>query len=192
MKYNGSLQILSQSKAELGKLKNIGDGDFLLSRVASEDVCACGLEDTSEKLASQFCSQNAVNIFVSELSDVCVRRLVQLLSVKWRCNSVWSKLNNHAIWTICSVSIDLIKVTRAEEEVRHVFERNNYYLRSIVADPELWHFHPYYDYSNKRTVELKVCLAEKNDAEYSIFDGIHRAIQMAWCGDNEISLCVPE
>jgi hypothetical protein len=59
-------------------------------------------------------------------------------------------------------------------------------LSRIIGDPELAQHDPYKSSGVGRSVEFPICMTVRINGRYRLFDGVHRAIQMARNGKQTI------
>ncbi len=178
---------------ELSKLRNKGDAENFLSKVKEDDLRRFKISTSVDELIKQFNSQDAIIEYINKLSNDELKLLSKLLSKEWRRNPIYDKLTRYFIWEEKEIPIDIIYVQQAEPippSLVNIFKKHNFKLLGITNDSELWEYKPYNsDFSKGRKVEFPLCLAEKIDeSKYIIFDGIHRAIQMARNGQQYINL----
>jgi len=178
-------------KAELGKLRDSGVAEEFLSFVPEETLTACGVARKREKFTEQFGSQASVNALIESLSDSCVLELTKFCD-RWRNNGVFKKLVAADTWLEVDAPTSEILLQQAEPELAHIFQRNEFELLKIVADPELLAHEPYRSRKPGETVSFSTCLAKSSKGRCRIFDGMHRAIQLARNGCGTISLCYSE
>ncbi len=166
---------------ELSKLKNIGDCEKFLKRAKVRDLKHLKISTNADELSKQFHNIDNIKKYLEKLSYYEIVPLTYILSKVWRKNSSYDKIINNTIWNEKEVPIENIYLQNAEYSVSHIFKENGYKLINIVNDKELWTHNPYNDYTSQRIIEYPICMAEEiDDSEYVIFDGIHRAIQMAY------------
>jgi len=176
-------------KSELRKLGNEGDANDLLGKVEKTKLAALGIPTDVCTLNNLFCSQKVVNDYVQGLADNTLRELTQLCS-EWRKNNVYDKLDNYFDWQEATVEVSRIFVQQAESHLAEIFKCDSGKLSSIVLNPELWRNRPYSEYRHGTIIEFPTCIAIRHDSDkYKLFDGIHRAIQMAYQGIKSINLC---
>lgn len=174
---------------ELSKLKNIGDCEKFLKRVKVRDLKHLKISINADELSKQFSDIKNIKKYLDELSYYELIPLTYMLSKLWRKNSVYDKIINNTIWNEKEVPIEYIYLQNAEHSTFHIFKENNYNLINIVNDKELWIHNPYNEYSPQQSIEYPICMAEEvNDSKYIIIDGIHRAIQMTYNGNEYIKL----
>jgi hypothetical protein len=148
----------------------------------------CDLSSRGPDIAERFSSQEKVNRFVQQLEREQVERLTEACS-SWRKNDVLSKLKAFSEWSEVQVAIDLIKVQEAEPDLAHLFKKNEFRLDIIARDQEILAAEPYRHYAAGNPVAFPICLALKSNEAYQVFDGIHRAIQLARNGHEHIDIC---
>lgn len=173
-------------KAELGKLADGSDAACFLKSVSPEVLEKCRLALDVAALTLQFALQESVNRFVDILPDCCLRDLTRACDRDWRKNGVFDKLSSCDVWDRVHAAVQLVDVQQAEPRLAHLFRRNDFHLVRVACDPELWTNKPYCDWEPGREVAFKTCLARSSSARYTLFDGVHRAIQMVRNGERTI------
>lgn len=177
---------------ELSKLGNKGDAGYFLSKVNEGNLRRFKISTLIDELIKQFNSKSAIKEYLNKLSKDELISLTELLS-KYRENAVYDILTRYSIWEEGEIPISYIYVTQAESKppnLVNIFKKHNFNLLDIKDDPELYKCEPYdSNFTKGRMVEFPLCLAKKiNGSKYIIFDGIHRAIQMARNGQRSITL----
>ena len=176
-------------KAELGKLKNKGDAESLLSQVSHNELGQLGLALSPEELVAQFLTQGMVDGFIDNMNEEQQVTLAALLSEKWRCNDVYQKLCSHNEWAEIEAGTADINISYAEKELHELWRQHDFNLVKIANDKRLREFEPYKHYATNAIITFKLCLAVKNpEGRYKIFDGVHRAIQMYFGGEHTFTL----
>jgi len=176
-------------KSELGKLRDRGVAEEFLGLLHRETLIECGIAIDGEQLTEQFGSQVDVNGFVEHLADTCLMELTKLYDDCWRTNGVFKKLSESEKWLEVDAPTSQILLQPAESELAYIFQRNEFELLKIVADPELLEHEPYRSRRPGEIVSFSTCLAKSSAGRYRIFDGMHRAIQLARNGSETIRLC---
>lgn len=97
-------------------------------------------------------------------------------------------------WSIRSVPLDELEVDQAEPtaELARAFAQHQYRLVDIASDPFILGQPPYCEHQPGEQVGLPIALAIPHPVRLRIFDGIHRAIQLARNGQSEIDVGAPE
>lgn len=178
---------------ELSKLKNEGDAKNFLSKAKARDLKRLNISITPDKLTEQFNTSNKITEYLYSLSYYQIVPLTKLLSKIWRKNKVYDNLINTHKWEEKDIPINNIYVSFTERSVEHIFKKNKFKLSNIVKDLSLWMYEPYSKLYKGREIEFPICLAKKiDDSTYMIFDGIHRAIQIAFNEQEYITLYYTE
>ena len=94
------------------------------------------------------------------------------------------------MWRLEHVPIDEVDLNEAEGCLKSLWRKHRSRLVPIVSDPCLWQVDPYAGWSQRRFIEHPELLAVPSGERILVFDGVHRAIQMAWDGAAELSLLV--
>ena len=175
-------------RGELGKLANLAEAECFLRHVSNQAIRQCRLPTSASDLATRLNSQEAVDKFVESLSDEDSNLLTKSCDIDWHENGVFEKLNKTRQWIEAEVPIDFIDVQQAEKHLRSLFERNHFRLTRLIKDPELAEHDPYKNSGVNQAVLFPVCMAMMRGRRYRLFDGIHRAIQMARYGKEAIPL----
>lgn len=173
---------------EFGKLRSMETAELFSREVDRSVLVDCDLCSRGREIAERFSSQEKVNRFVQQLDSKLVERLTEACS-SWRKNDVFSKLKAFSEWNEVQVAIDLIKVQQAEPDLAHLFKKNEFRLDIIARDQEILAAEPYRHYAAGNQVAFPICLALKSNEAYQVFDGIHRAIQLARNGHKNIDIC---
>ena len=176
-------------KSELGKLANKEDGSWFLGCISMDLLKASGMPIDLYQLVQAFASQEKVNSFVDALPDASVESLAKTCDRDWRKNGVYETLTGSSVWSEKAVSVGLIDVQQAEPNLRYIFERNNFQLKRIAADAELWTQEPYSQWDLNSAVGFPILLGRFKAGRYELFDGIHRAILLAQRGEEIIAVC---
>jgi hypothetical protein len=178
-------------RAELGKLRNLGDArQFLAKRRCPLD--AFGLPETDMELIAKLEGQAAVDAFVDGL-DLAAKRAMAQCCENWRGNSIARKLLGASSVSLRSVPVERLVVAAAESGYEYLFARNHWSLARVAADPELRRLKPYADFTPGILVAEPRCIAEParpGAGSYRIIDGIHRAIHLVWSSRESIDLCI--
>jgi len=154
--------------------------------MSPESLSASGMPDEPADLADAFSSQERVNSFVDSLPDEQLKAVTRSCDLDWRKNGVFEKLSRHSVWKEDRVPVDLIDVKQAERESAYIFERCQFQLKRIAADPDLWTKEPYGEWKLDAPIQFPTCLGEFKSGRCTLFDGIHRAILMAKRGEDVI------
>jgi hypothetical protein len=151
-----------------------------------------GLPIKPEEFSSSLGSHSSISVFLRERSSSEIERLSQILST-FRNNGVHGKITAHQVWkTVRNVPLANVYVYPAEPSLKDLFRRNSWKLLSIVGDHDLWISKPYNQWSREREVEYRICLADNlGNENFKVFDGVHRAIQLAWRAETGIDICCP-
>jgi hypothetical protein len=179
-------------RAELGKLLNLGDGRAFLA--ASGSLARFGLPGDPTGLAERFSSQHQVDEFVAGLTDDGLVPLTQMCE-QWRRNGVADILARSRLSKFTNVPPEQILLRPAETELRERFQSLGWRLVAIAADPLVLASDPYRNHAPGEMVAFPTCLAEPVPGavgEYSMIDGMHRALQLVRNGEPAIPLCVVE
>jgi hypothetical protein len=147
----------------------------------------CGVAPDAAGLTVEFASQEKVNGFVDALPDCCLRELTRICS-EWRKNNVLHELSSCDVWHDVDAPVELVDLRQAERQLAYLFQHNGFQLVRVTSDPRLWTNKPYCDWEPGREVALKTCLAKCLGGRYTIFDGVHRAIQMVRNGEGTIPI----
>ncbi len=175
-------------RSELGKLSNRSEADWFLRSVSHHVLEVCGLAKVATELTEAFRSQDKVDAFVANLTADQLMSLTKACDQDWRKNHVFDELNKARDWQRADIPIESIDVQQAETTLALLFERNNFQLSRLVADPELGQHDPYKSSAVGKLVEFPICLALRINDRYQLFDGIHRGIQMARNGKKMIQV----
>jgi len=180
--------------SELSKLKNEGDAIDFLSKLRNKDLERLHIHTELYKLMNQFKNKNEINNYLKTLNYYEIIPLTNLISKIWRKNAVYEFLINNSFINKEKIPVEYIYVLQAESNLKHLFKRNNYKLTDLVNDKKLWNHEPYKsNFTKGKEVEYPLLLAEKySETRYTIYDGIHRAIQMARNGQEYIDLYYTE
>jgi hypothetical protein len=174
-------------RAELAKLRNDGDARGFLDRGAC-DLAALDLPNTPAGLARVFVDQAAVDGFVDGLRDSEAVLLTEACG-RWRNNGVADALRGR-VADLVDVPTGDVYLRCAEPWYACVFERHHFRLVEIASDSDLLAGEPYSDHKPGDEVEMPICIAEPlPGGGYRLFDGMHRAIQLARNGEPTIPLC---
>lgn len=178
-------------RAELGKLKNVGDGREFIDRSGCR-LGDFGLVADPKWLAEKFTTQQSVDDYVETLD---ANDLVGLTSGcgQWRGNGIAKKLSVGQRVECWDVAVENIVLSPAERELEPVFSRLDWQLVAIASDPNVLAADAFRLRGTSETVAFRCCLANPVPARpgvYKVFDGMHRAIQMVRNGEAQIPLCV--
>lgn len=173
-------------RSELGKLSDLSEAESFLRSVSHDVLKTCGLTKVATKLIEALGSQENVDRFVARLGEDELTSLTKTCDHDWRKNHVYDKLVKARTWQEAEIPIDSIDVQQAEWELGSLFERNGFRLSRVIADPALATFEPYKSSHVGSVVEFPICMAIQVNRRYRLFDGIHRAIQMARNGSQTI------
>jgi hypothetical protein len=90
-------------------------------------------------------------------------------------------------WQTSNVNISNIYVGDINRQVNYYLERNNWLLKNIVEDNDIYHVD---EFKSQGPIDIKILsfIAKKNDYEYTIIDGMHRAIRSACDGKTRFKL----
>jgi len=171
-------------RAELGKLRGPGDAAAFLAR------SICRPAGSVAALAEMFATQARADDYVQGLSD---HELVELVDCceAWRGNGVAAKLRGGRLRGVSEVPISAILLRQAEPELGLAFARLGWRLDAIARAPEVLETDPYRRHDPLEPVIFRTCLSDPADGGfYRLFDGMHRAIQMARNGERAISVAV--
>lgn len=180
---------------ELSKLKSKDECEkFLLKvkekKIKERDLKLLKISTDLNNLTKQFNNPQSISNYLNQLSYYELTPLTYILSKLWRKNLVYDKIINNKIWEEKLIDIEDVYISKAESSIHSIFKKHNYKLTSISNDKSLWTHKPYNEYSFERKIEYPVCMAEEIENRYIIFDGIHRAIQMAYNNYGHIRLYV--
>jgi hypothetical protein len=178
-------------RAELGKLGNIDDSRDFLERSGCR-VEAFDLVGDADWLAGRFASQDRVDAFVAELSARALQDLTACCD-RWRKNGISTRLSPRQTPASIEVPVERILLSQAEPSLGPVFARYGGRLIAIAQDEEVLAADAYRSRRPGDEVDFRRCLASPEPGSpgmYRVFDGMHRAIQMARNGDARISVCV--
>lgn len=169
-------------RAELGKLRNLGDARCFLAR------SRCRPAPTAEAVVQMFATRRAVDEYVDSLDDAAVSVVAECCSM-WRRNGVADLLRGRRLQELVEVPISAVLLRQAEPELRQAFERNLWRLDAIARDPEVLLADAYCGHAPDESVEFRTCLSDPPESGmYRLFDGMHRAIQIARNGEPTIPL----
>jgi hypothetical protein len=175
-------------RGELGKLSDRSQADWFLRSVSNEVLKECGLPIVVPELIEALGSQTKVDTFVLSRSADQLTSLTKTCDHDWRHNYVYAKLAKARTWHEADISIESIDVQQAESSLAFLFKRNDFQLSRLVVDPELEQHDPYKASGVGRFVEFRICTALLIHGRYRLFDGIHRAIQMARNGEHTLHI----
>ena len=177
-------------KSELGRLRNHGVASCCLRCMSPELLSASGMPDEPADLVGAFSSQVRLNSFVDSLPDELLKSLTRWCDRDWRQrNGVFEKLCRHSVWKEDRVPVDLIGLEQAEFEFAYIFERCQFQLKRIAADPEIWTKKPYSEWWLGAAIQFPTCLGGFKSGRCKLLDGIHRALLMAKRGEDVIPVC---
>lgn len=176
-------------RAELGKLRNLGDAQSFLAHMPEALLDDIGLADTPGALTTQFADQECVDAFVLGLSDPKLVELTRHCDT-WRNNGVSKYLSPHQHTEFVNAPIENVLLRPAEGFLRGPFEQLGWSLSAIAGDQEVLQARPYVGEQPSQPVAFATCLAEPRGQNYRLIDGMHRAIQLVRNGETEIRLCV--
>jgi len=177
--------------AELGKFTNRGDVDNFFDYFGKENVNLKDffLDSSFPELQKVFSSLSSINEYLSRLSNEQIKELARLCS-ECRENGVYRKFEKYEKWIQKDIDIEMVDLSDAESELKDIFRKFDYKLVDLlepIKDKK-----PYCSFKVGNKVEMKTCLAVSNKDRYKIFDGVHRAYQLALNGEKKINLCVPK
>jgi hypothetical protein len=176
-------------RAELGKLCNLGDAQTFLAHMPEAVLDRIRIADTPGALTAQFADQGLVDAFVQGLSDSDLVELTRHCDT-WRNNGVSRHLSPNQHIEFVTASIENVLLRPAESFLRDRFEQLGWSLPAIARDPEVLQSHPYVGEIPGQPVAFATCLAELRGQNYTVIDGMHRAIQLVRNGETQIHLCV--
>ena len=171
-------------RAELGKLREQGDAAAFLAR------SICRPAGSVVALAGVFATQALVDAYVHGPGD---HELVELVDCceAWRANGVAAKLRAGRLQGVFEVPTSAILLRQAEPDLGWAFARLGWRLDAIAQDPEVLEADPYRRHAALEPVIFRTCLSDPADGGfYRLFDGMHRAIQMARNEESTISVAV--
>lgn len=143
-----------------------------------------------EIFAKQFSEKETIIKYLENQTQQTIIKLSRFLSIQWRENGAAHKLDKFQDWRDEEIEIGSIFVYPAEECLNTFFAENDFSLLRIVADQRIMSSKPYYTYTPGSKVDFKTLLAiKKGNTNYHIFDGVHRAIQLAVNGEEVLYLC---
>ena len=148
-----------------------------------------GLGGKGIEVNTRFRDQQLVDGFVDGLGGDAAYAVAVYLS-SWRRNSVRDRLSEPRVWRLEHVPIEAVDLNETEAELKPLGSEHRRRLVPIVEDPRLWQVHPYAGWSHGRPIAHPELPAVPRDGRVFVFDGVHRAIQMAWDGAAELSLLV--
>lgn len=90
-------------------------------------------------------------------------------------------------WRMSNVNISNIYVGDVNRKVDCYLERNNWLLKNIAEDVDIYQVD---EFKSQGVIDTKILnfIAKKNDYEYTIIDGIHRAIRSVCDGKKRFKL----
>ena len=189
---------------ELSKfIGNINWVEKFIQENNNDDLIYCNLPNNKRDFLMKFNSKVSIEEFILNLSEENKKNLSRLLS-NWRNNGVYNKINHlemvgekyqHSFWTILDIPLTYLYISPAERSLWDLFERHQFSLIKIANDPKLLRYSPYNGYlKNINEIEYPICLGEQQgfDLKYKIFDGVHRAIQIAINNEESLKLCYLE
>lgn len=142
-----------------------------------------------DEFIEQFSTEEGIVDYLKGRPKQSVIRLSTFLSSVWRNNTgLLRKLTSFNNWKDKAVPIEKILVYPAEPSFHDYFEENEYLLCRILEDRRIMDELPYRNYEEGTSVIFKTLLAVQKDQNYRIFDGVHRAVQLALNGDKELLL----
>jgi hypothetical protein len=171
-------------RAELGKLRDPGDAAafFAASR--------CRPARSVDAVVGMFAAQALVDAYVGALSDDALVELADCCET-WRGNGVATRLRAGRLLGVSEVPTSAILLRQAEPELGSAFAREGWRLDAIAHAPDLMAADPYRRRTAGESVAFRTCLSNPaNGGLYRLFDGMHRAIQMARNGEPTISVAV--
>jgi hypothetical protein len=118
-------------------------------------------------------------------------KLCRLFSCRIRKNPVFQQIQeaNDTNWNCEIVSISLLyTMVISEREVTEIFCRHNGNIVKIANDNGLYQFKPYSEFKPNE-VKYKTLLAKKKNGIFQVFDGIHRALFMAYMKQETANVC---
>jgi hypothetical protein len=179
--------------AELLKLRNPDMAAAFLGGIQDEDrrfLVEHGLTVRPEDYG--FVDVGAAGEFLGRHSEEGIRILARLMSGA-RGNYVYSYVMRHEHWDVVrEIDMSRVSLSPAEAEVSTIFGRGCHKVLLVVTDPELWTVKPYSEWAPEQHVEYPICLATRfSRGRFKIFDGTHRALQLARNGKTTIDLCCP-
>lgn len=141
------------------------------------------------EFSQQFSTKEGILGYLNERPEQNVIALSGFLSSTWRNNpGLFNKLTSNSNWEDLAVPLQRILVYPAEPSFHDYFEENEYLLCRILEDRRIMDELPYRNYKEGTSVIFKTLLAVQKDQNYRIFDGVHRAVQLALNGDKELLL----
>jgi hypothetical protein len=179
-------------RAELGKLRNVGDGQKFLGTVGCRTESFDVPRDV-HVLSERFATQETVGAFVDGLEDQALIDLTACCGL-WRKNGIARNLARWQSPYFIDVPVENVLLKRAEEVLWPVFDRLQA-LTTIGTDSAVLAHPVYAAHSRNEQIEYRWCLANPEPGRqgiYRIFDGTHRAVQMMRNGETHIPLCVVE
>jgi hypothetical protein len=175
-------------RGELGKLKNRGDARNFTKAIDEQLLIDLNLGNKVKELQIRFSTQKKVNEFVDGLEEDDLVRLVRQCDKEWRKNEVFKKLTECNRWRRIEINVRDVYVQQAEPHLAEYFEQNDCKLSEIAADQELMSKEPYSRHKPGENVAYPVLLAHQKGSRIVVFDGVHRAIQLARNGEMTVQL----
>lgn len=178
-------------RGELGKMRNRGDALSLLSVANHATLNRCGLPRDADGLSLLLPDQRSVRRFVRSIdsTDACI--LTRVLS-EWRGNGVADAFVQAVRWCVTTVPIASVDVNGTEAGLRAIFEAHEGNLLALAADRALLATEPYSLRKPTARVEFPIVLGYRDGDRWRVFDGIHRAIQLARNEARRLRICVPD
>jgi hypothetical protein len=178
--------------AELGKLRHVGAAADFINAVGPAALAELGLPPKPEDLSARLSDHDSVVAFVGSLSDDSLVSLVEACDARWRRNGVSATLRLGSGWAIRSVDIGSVDVQQAEPSLGDFFRSHRSRLVDIAADARLLEHCPYSGWTKGEAVPYPVVLGLNRGGRMRLFDGIHRAIQLAINGETTVQVCSPD
>jgi hypothetical protein len=178
-------------RAELGKLRNAGDGGEFLEKSLCQ-LASFDLPGDADRLSHAFADQDLVDAYVRRLDRQALVALTGCCG-RWRDNGIAAKLHHGQTVTFVDVPVEAVLLNQAEGYLAAVFKANGDQLIRIARDPIVLGAKAYCDRQPGEVIAFRWCLANREPGPgdlYRVFDGMHRAIQMIRNEDKAIPLCV--
>lgn len=126
--------------------------------------------------------------FVNSLNRSQKQQLAKSLS-DWRKNQVHNVISAHSgNWRQGLIPIERITVGKINDQVNHLLERHQNRLHLLAKDPEII---GHREFAGKEQVTRLTFIAKRENNDYRLIDGNHRAITLAASGKTELSLIFP-
>lgn len=177
--------------AELRRLADDRQAASDFSVLVSPGLPHLRLGDSGRKVRRRLPNGDAVDRFVGGLSERDLEALGVACSA-WRVNPVAEKIRQfNKDWEVVSVPVSDLEIDLAESGLHDEFRRLDHRLIALASSPAVLEAAPYATHSVGDAVEFQVVLAIPHLIRYRIFDGVHRAIQLARNGATDLSICIP-